>query len=184
MNALAIGIVSGILSYFVIQLFLRSLRPKVVISNKIAESASTELIFTYRIKVQNLSKRDIGDITMKISYRSKTKGHYTFSVKDIPLLHSIDMQGNSITAKISPAQISENKTESVRDFFSNNPTGFIEIEMSYSDKSSWGFIWGNIRWTAVQRYSNADAIVENSIFVESSMEPESLQDYKNSYNNC
>ena len=66
-----------------IQLFLRCLRPKVVISNKIAESASSELIFTHRIKVQNLSKRDIGDISMKISYRSKTKGHYTFSVKDI-----------------------------------------------------------------------------------------------------
>lgn len=184
MNALAIGIVSGIASYFVIQLFLRCLRPKVIISNKIAESASTELIYTYRIKVQNLSKRDIGDITMIISYRSKKKGHYTFSVKDIPLLHSKDTPGKSITAKISPAQVSENKTETVRDFFSNNPTGFIEIEMSYSDKSSWGFIWGNIRWTAVQRYSNADAIVENSIFVESSMEPESLQDYKNRYNNC
>lgn len=184
MNALAIGIVSGIASYFVIQLFLRCLRPKVIISNKIAESASTELIYTYRIKVQNLSKRDIGDITMIISYRSKKKGHYTFSVKDIPLLHSIDLQGNSFTSKINPAQISESKIEPVRDFFSNNPTGFIEIEMSFSDKSSWGFIWGNIRWTAIKKYSSANDIVENSIFVESSMEPEPLQDYKNRYNNC
>lgn len=180
-----IGILSGIASYFLVHLFLSLFRPKVFISSRIAESSSFDSQdYTYRIKIQNLSKRDIGDITIKISYRSKTKGHYTYSVKDVPLLHSKDVQGSNITAKINPTQISEERKETAREFFLGNQGGFIEIEMSYSDKSPWSFIWGNIRWTASQRYCNADTIVENSIFLEGSLEPESLEDYKNRYNNC
>lgn len=189
MNALIVGIlaglISGIILYVLTHFFLKLFRPELCISSKIAESTSSDLLNnTYRIKVQNLSKRDVGDITIKISYRSKTKGHYTFSVKDVPLLHSKRKEGNSITAKINPTQISEDRAETVREFFSGNPTGFIEVEISYSDKSPWYFLWSGIRWSAVQRYRSADVIVENSFFVESSMDPESLLDYKNRYNNC
>ena len=180
-----IGILSGIVSYFLVHLLLRLFRPEVFISSKMAESSSFDSQdYTYRVKIQNMSKRDIGDVTIKISYRSKTKGHYTYSIKDVPLLHSKDVQGNNITAKVNPTQISEERRETVREFFLRNRGGFIEIEMTYSDKSPWAFIWGNIRWTAIQRYPNADAIVEDSIFLEASLEPVSLQDYKNRYNNC
>lgn len=179
------GIVSGVIAYFLTHWLLWMFRPNVCVSSKIAESISSDLRNnTYRIKIQNFSKRDIGDITIKISYRSKTKGHYTFSVKDVPILHSKSKQGNNITAKLKPTQISEDRAETVREFFSVNPTGFIEVEVSYSDKSLWSFLWSGIRWSAVQKYCCADVIVDNSIFVESSMEPESLSDYKNRYNNC
>lgn len=180
-----IGILSGIVSYFLLHLLLRLFRPKVFISSKIAESSSFDSQdYTYRVKIQNMSKRDIGDITIKISYRSEKKGHYTFSVKDIPLLHGKNKQGKSITAKINPTQISGNRTESVREFFMENSKGFIEIEMSYSDKSPWCFLWSDIRWTIIQSYRSSNSIMEDSIFVEDSLEPVSLLDYKNRYNNC
>ena len=179
-----IGILSGIISYFLVHLLLRLFRPKVFISSKIAESSYDSQNYIYRIQIQNMSIRDIGDITIRISYRSEKKGHYTFSVKDIPLLHAKNKQGKSITAKINPTQISGNRTETVREFFLKNSKGFIEIEMSYSDKSPWCFLWSNIRWTSIQVYPCINSIMENSIFVEDSLEPVSLTDYKNRYNNC
>lgn len=181
---LYIGLVTGIISYFLVQLLLKLFKPKVEISSQISESNSDN---TYRIKVQNKSKRDIGDIVIKISYRSKVKGHYTYSVKDIPLLHSVDKEGNSVTARIKPAQLSGNREESAKDFFTNNPSGFIEIEMSYCDKSLWSFIWNSTRWSVSKRYptdENKEPIIEKSIFVANSVEPVPLHDEMNRFMNC
>ena len=179
------GVISGLFSYILVHACLRLFRPNVLISSKIAESTSFDSQNSiYRVKILDDSKRDIGDITIKISYRSITKGHYTFSVKDVPLLHSKKKEGNGITAKIKPTLITGNRKETVRDFFSDNPAGYIEIEVSYCDLSSWSSIWSGIRWTVVQRYNGSEAIVEKSFFPENSTEPEFLQDYKNRYNNC
>lgn len=180
MKSLLIGLIAGIVSYFLVQLLLKCLRPRVFISEKIGKS---KIDNQYRIKVSNLSKRDIGDIVIKVSYRSKTKGHYTFSVKEIPMLHSCDSPGNSITAKINPAKIAETREESVEEFFDNNPKGFVEVEMTYCDKSPLGFLWGNIHWTEPRKYDNTETIVHNAVFLENSCEPQTIMEGP-SYKNC
>ena len=177
------SIIGGIITSVLISLEVRWSKPKLEISEKIAEKDGQ-----FKYKIQNNSNRNIGDIYIRVTYRTTSKGHHSYSEKSIPVLHGKKESGknhhNEITVRFDNAKLTKpsNGTsqtkqdtepfeETILDFFKNNPDGCVELEISYYD---YNLIYGAVRRFKYQKYETTKCIVLNSIFTDGSLEPISL----------
>lgn len=181
-----VSIVGGLITSLLISLEVRWIKPKVLISQKIAEKDGQ-----YKFKIQNNSNHNIGDIYIRVTYRTTTKGNHSYSEKSCPVLHgkkeSKSNHYNEITIRFDNAKLSSTKSlvehddttrskpleETIEDFFRNNANGSVELEVSYYD---YNLIYGAVRRFKYQKYETINCIEFNSMFVEESMEPKKLPD--------
>lgn len=189
-----VSIIGGIIASVLISLEVRWSKPKLEISEKIAEKDGQ-----FKYKIQNNSNRDIGDIYIRVTYRTTTKGNHSYSEKSCPILHgkkeNKSNHYNEITVRFDNAKLSSPKTlvdpnhstqsaenkpleETIEDFFRNNANGSVELEVSYYD---YNLIYGAVRRFKCQKYETINCIEFNSVFVEESLEPKKLQDSAISY---
>ena len=83
------GIIAGLISSFMLSLFIWRNNPKIKISKEIAEEDGK-----YRFKIQNNSNRDIGDTSIRITYRTTKDGTSTRTYNS-PILYSKKKSKNS-----------------------------------------------------------------------------------------
>ena len=189
-----VSIIGGLITSLLISLEVRLFKPKVLISHKIAEKDGQ-----FKFKILNNSNRNIGDIYIRVTYRTTTKGNHSYSEKSCPILHgkkeSKSNHYNEITVRFDNAKLNPTKTlvepnhttqgienkpieETIEDFFRNNADGSVELEVSYYD---YNLIYGAIRRFKYQKYETINCIEFNSVFVEETLEPRKLQESAISY---
>lgn len=162
------GIIAGLVCSLTLSFLIWKSGSKIKISKHIAEENGK-----FRCKIQNNSKRDIGDTIVHVTYRTTKEGSFTYT-KNCPILYSKknskDGAYNEFCMRIRNA-VWNNKTElSVSDFFSlieNDRCSCIELEISYYD---YNLIYGAVKRFIIQRYTY-DCIVFNSYFPTGSLKP-------------
>lgn len=162
------GIIAGLVCSFTLSFLIWKSVPKIKISKYIAEEDGK-----FRCKIQNNSKRDIGDTIIHVTYRTTKDGSFTYT-KNCPILYSKknskDGAYNEFCMRIRNA-VWNNKTElSVSDFYSlikNDNCCCIELEISYYD---YNLFYGSVKRFIIQRFTY-DSIVFNSYFPIGSLKP-------------
>ena len=189
-----VSIIGGIIASLLISLEVRWCKPKLKISEKIAEKDGQ-----FKYKIQNNSNRDIGDIYIRVTYRTTTKGNHSYSEKSCPVLHgkkeSAGNNYNEITIRFDNAKLIQTKgpaktndtkqnietelsEETIQSFFQNNADGCVELEISYYD---YNLVYGAVRRFAHQKYESKNCIVLDSFFPNGSLEPTKLPESTRSY---
>lgn len=165
------GVIAGFISSFMLSLLVMKNSPKIKVSKKIAEENGK-----FRYKIQNMSNRDIGDTSIRITYRTTKDGTSTRTY-NCPVLYSKKSSKynfyNEARMRLRNTNW-KNETElSVNDFFAlykDDSFCCIELEISFYD---YNLIFGSAKRFVLQKYTY-DSIEFNSVFPKGSLKPISI----------
>lgn len=162
------GIIAGFISSFILSFLVWKNSPKVKVSKKIAEENGK-----FRYKIQNMSNRDIGDTSIRVTYRTTKEGTSTRTY-NCPVLYGKKSSKrnfyNEARMRIRNTNWNNETELSVNDFFTSykdDNNCCIELEISYFD---YNLIFGAAKRFVLQKYTLED-IVFHSVFPNGSLEP-------------
>ena len=198
LNSVTTYIVPGIVSGLVATLFLYIVRVRYTIPDFKISDEIVEFAGKYKFKIQNLSKRALSNIKIRITFRTNSKGSPTFPNDNVPILHGknekgvkeeyysmyeheIEIEGvrlrktnnyiGNIDKKNELEGREQTRKESVLEFLQKNEKGILEIVITYDDHHK---IFGSVSRSLSKQYSGTECIKRSSRFIKGQLKTEEI----------
>lgn len=202
---LLFGFFSGIISGIIATLYMYFLRTKRAPEFEISD-AIVEYNGKYSFKIQNLSKRTLSNINIRITYYTLQMGNPTFIIEKAPVLRGKNEDGvkesyygmyesvieieavrkrkratymGAVNRKDELDKNEKPQIVPINEFFRENNDGFLEIAITFDDQHK---VFGNVQRFKTKQYKNENCIRFNSRFKDGELETTKIVDeeYTNS----